>query len=190
MALARQAATFARGRPREAMREAGSAAAGTLAAMIQPFAWPLINEHREAGRPVVIATTTPYDLVKPLADWLGFDDVIATRYGVNADGTFDGVDRRVVRVGDRQARRGTRVGRRQRRRSRRELRLLGQRVRHATAVGGRSSGGRQPGSEHDRDGQAATMAGASLRRVAGRVQDPRARRRAPADPPAVRPSAC
>ena len=90
MALARQAATFARGRPREAMREAGSAAAGTLAAMIQPFAWPLINEHREVGRPVVIATTTPYDLVKPLADWLGFDDVVATRYGVNADGSFDG----------------------------------------------------------------------------------------------------
>ena len=90
MALARQAATFARGRARDAMREAGDAAAGTLAAMIQPFAWPLINEHRDAGRKVIIATTTPYDLVKPLADWLGFDDVIATRYGVNADGTFDG----------------------------------------------------------------------------------------------------
>ena len=90
MALARQAATFARGRARDAMREAGDAAAGTLAAMIQPFAWPLINEHRHAGRKVIIATTTPYDLVKPLADSLGFDDVIATRYGVNADGTFDG----------------------------------------------------------------------------------------------------
>jgi putative phosphoserine phosphatase/1-acylglycerol-3-phosphate O-acyltransferase len=90
MALARQAATFARGRPRDAMRAAGAAAAGTLAAMIQPFAWPLIHEHRQAGRPVIIATTTPYDLVKPLADWLGFDDVIATRYGVNADGSFDG----------------------------------------------------------------------------------------------------
>ena len=58
--------------------------------MIQPFAWPLINEHREAGRKLVIATTTPYDLVKPLADWLGFDDLVATRYGVNANGTFDG----------------------------------------------------------------------------------------------------
>jgi putative phosphoserine phosphatase/1-acylglycerol-3-phosphate O-acyltransferase len=90
MALARQGATFARGRPREAMRTAGEAAAGTLAAMIQPFAWPLIAEHREAGRKVVMATTTPYDLVKPLADWLGLDDVLATRYGVNADGTFDG----------------------------------------------------------------------------------------------------
>jgi putative phosphoserine phosphatase/1-acylglycerol-3-phosphate O-acyltransferase len=90
MVLARSAATFARGRPRAAMRAAGEAAAGTLAAMIQPFAWPLIDEHREAGRKVVIATTTPYDLVEPLADQLGFDDLVATRYGVNADGTFDG----------------------------------------------------------------------------------------------------
>ena len=37
-----------------------------------------------------MATTTPYDLVKPLADRLGLDDVVATRYGVNADGTYDG----------------------------------------------------------------------------------------------------
>src|SRR5262249_42946306 len=37
------------------------------------------------------ATTSPYDLVKPFADRLGLDDVIATRYGVGADGdTYDG----------------------------------------------------------------------------------------------------
>lgn len=90
MALARQAASFAKGRLREAMRQAGEASAGPLAAMVQPFAFPLFAEHREAGRKLVMATTTPYDLVKPLADWLGFDDVLATRYGVNADGTFDG----------------------------------------------------------------------------------------------------
>lgn len=90
MALARQAATFARGRMREAMRQAGEAAAGPLAAMVQPYALPLFTEHRSAGRQLVMATTTPYDLVKPLADWLGFDAVLATRYGVNADGTFDG----------------------------------------------------------------------------------------------------
>lgn len=90
MALARQAATLSRGRARSAMTAAGEAAAETLAAMIQPFAWPLINEHRAAGRSVVMATTTPYDLVKPLADSLGLDAVLATRYGVNGDGTFDG----------------------------------------------------------------------------------------------------
>jgi putative phosphoserine phosphatase/1-acylglycerol-3-phosphate O-acyltransferase len=37
----------------------------------------------------VLATTTPYDLVKPLADALGLDGVIATRYG-EADGHYDG----------------------------------------------------------------------------------------------------
>jgi putative phosphoserine phosphatase/1-acylglycerol-3-phosphate O-acyltransferase len=58
--------------------------------MVQPLAEPLFAEHRAAGRPVVMATTTPYDMVKPLADLLGLDDVVATRYGVNADGTYDG----------------------------------------------------------------------------------------------------
>ena len=38
----------------------------------------------------VMATTTPYDHVKPLADLLGLDDVIATRYRVNDDGTYHG----------------------------------------------------------------------------------------------------
>ena len=37
-----------------------------------------------------MATTTPYDLVKPFADKLGLDDVVATRYGVDADGNYDG----------------------------------------------------------------------------------------------------
>jgi putative phosphoserine phosphatase/1-acylglycerol-3-phosphate O-acyltransferase len=90
MALARQAANLAKGRPRAAMLAAGEASAEALAAMVQPFARRLFDEHRAAGRPVVLATTTPYDLVKPLADRLGLDDVVATRYGVNADGTYDG----------------------------------------------------------------------------------------------------
>ena len=90
MALARQGARLARGRSRESLVAAGEAAADGLAAMVQPFAGPLFAQHRDAGRPVVLATTTPYDLVKPLADRLGLDDVVATRYGVNADGTYDG----------------------------------------------------------------------------------------------------
>jgi putative phosphoserine phosphatase/1-acylglycerol-3-phosphate O-acyltransferase len=90
MALARQAATLARGRSQAAVQAAATAAAGTLAAMVQPLAAPLFDEHRAAGRPVVLATTTPYDLVWPLAQLLGLDDVVATRYGVNADGTYDG----------------------------------------------------------------------------------------------------
>ncbi len=90
MALARQAATMSRGRKRAAMRAAGEAAADGLVAMVQPFAGPIFEQHRQAGRPIILATTTPYDLVKPLADRLGLDDVIATKYGVNADDTYDG----------------------------------------------------------------------------------------------------
>ncbi len=90
MALARQAVTFAKGRQRSVVQQAAHGAAGALAELVQPLAAPLFAEHRAAGRPIVMATTTPYDLVKPLADLLGLDDVVATRYGVSADGTYDG----------------------------------------------------------------------------------------------------
>ena len=90
MALARQGARLAKGRSQRVVQQAASGVAEALAAMVQPLAAPLFEEHRAAGRPVVMATTTPYDLVKPLADLLGLDDVVATRYGVNADGTYDG----------------------------------------------------------------------------------------------------
>ena len=90
MLLARQAAALAKGRSRAAMRAAGEAAAATWRRRCSRSPGSALAEHRAAGRPLVVATTTPYDLVKPLGDWLGFDDVIATRYGVDADGTFDG----------------------------------------------------------------------------------------------------
>ena len=72
------------------MRAAGEAAAGARrdgATVRLPAASP---STALPGARWCMATTTPYDLVKPLADWLGFDDVLATRYGVDADGTFDG----------------------------------------------------------------------------------------------------
>jgi putative phosphoserine phosphatase/1-acylglycerol-3-phosphate O-acyltransferase len=91
MALARQAVTLAKGRSRASVQVAAEGAADRLVAMVQPFAPALFQRHRDEGRPVVLATTTPYDLVKPFADRLGLDDVIATRYGVGADGdTYDG----------------------------------------------------------------------------------------------------
>ncbi|MCX6523013.1 MAG: HAD-IB family hydrolase [Actinobacteria bacterium] len=90
MALARQGAALAKGKSRSAVQRAAEMAAPDLAALVQPLAAGLFAEHRAAGRPIVLATTTPFDLVKPLADILGLDDVVATRYGVNADGTYDG----------------------------------------------------------------------------------------------------
>ena len=90
MALARQAVSLAKGRPQAAVRDAAESVADELCAMVQPFAATAFASHRAAGRPIVLATTTPYDLVKPFADRLGLDDVVATRYGVAADGTYDG----------------------------------------------------------------------------------------------------
>jgi putative phosphoserine phosphatase / 1-acylglycerol-3-phosphate O-acyltransferase len=90
MALARQAASLAKGRSQAAVRAAAERATKVLVQRIQPYAHALFDEHRAAGRLLVLATTTPFDLVEPLAQRLGFDAVVATRYGVAADGTYDG----------------------------------------------------------------------------------------------------
>ena len=91
MALARQAVSFAKGHSRTAVSSAADAVADQLVDLVQPFAEGVFEQHRAAGRPIVLATTTPYDLVKPFADRLGLDDVVATRYGVDDDGdTYDG----------------------------------------------------------------------------------------------------
>jgi putative phosphoserine phosphatase / 1-acylglycerol-3-phosphate O-acyltransferase len=90
MALARQGVALAKGKSRVAVQAAAATAAHTLLEMVQPLAAPLFDEHRAAGRPVVMATTTPFDMVKPLADLLGLDGVVATKYAVNADGTYTG----------------------------------------------------------------------------------------------------
>ncbi len=91
MALARQGVQLARGKSRSAVRAAAEAVADRLVGMVQPFAASVFAEHRAAGRQIVLATTTPYDLVEPFAERLGLDDVIATRYGLETDGdTYDG----------------------------------------------------------------------------------------------------
>ncbi len=91
MALARQAARLSKGRSQAVVQRAADEVSDRLVSMVQPFAASLFAEHRAAGRKLVLATTTPYDLVKPFADRLGLDAVVATRYGVGSDGdTYDG----------------------------------------------------------------------------------------------------
>ncbi|HEX2562771.1 MAG TPA: HAD-IB family hydrolase [Acidimicrobiales bacterium] len=90
MILTRQAARFAKGWERARVQAAGEKAADDLAAAVQPFAHPLIDEHRVNGRALVLATTTPDDMIRPLAARLGFDDVVATRYGIDHEGRYDG----------------------------------------------------------------------------------------------------
>lgn len=97
MVLARQAATLAKGRSRADVRRVAEAVAPSLLALVPAYARQVIEMHRREGRSLVMATTTPVDLVEPLARALGFDDVVATRYGVRDDGTYDGtIDGRFV----------------------------------------------------------------------------------------------
>ncbi len=89
MTATKQLARVAKGWDVLGVQEAAGKAAQQLADLVQPYAGPLMREHRDAGRLVVLATTTPFELVKPFADLIGIDDVIATRYGVR-DGRYDG----------------------------------------------------------------------------------------------------
>lgn len=90
MALARLAASASKGWAGDEVRQAGKAVAEELEALVAPYAHGLIGRHKKEGRPVVLATTTPHDLVSPLAERLGFDDVIATRYAAGEDGRYTG----------------------------------------------------------------------------------------------------
>jgi putative phosphoserine phosphatase/1-acylglycerol-3-phosphate O-acyltransferase len=89
MALARAAAFAVRGWPVDTMRAAGRRAADLLMTEVASYAPGLLEEHRAAGHALVIATTTPFDLVQPLAERLGVDDVVATRYAWS-DGVYTG----------------------------------------------------------------------------------------------------
>ncbi len=90
MVLTRQMARLAKGWSQADMQAAGELAADALVAQVQPWALLALAEHRAEGRTLVLATTTPADLVTPLAEALGIDVVVATRYGVDAHGRYDG----------------------------------------------------------------------------------------------------
>ncbi len=90
MVLGRQAVIAMRGHSREEVRTASRTAAPDILAMVQPYAKQVIDGHRAEGRKVVLATTTPRDLIEPFAELMGFDDVIATMYAVDADGCYTG----------------------------------------------------------------------------------------------------
>lgn len=89
MAMVRAAPRFVRGWAVEAVCRAGQLAAPELAVLVQPYAPAVLAEHRSRGRRLVLATTTPVDLITPFAELMGFDDVIATRYA-RRDGRYTG----------------------------------------------------------------------------------------------------
>ncbi len=94
MALTRLGVRATKGWSIASVKAVGERVAPALADAVEPFARELLRDHKEAGRKLVLATTTPYDVVKPFADLMGFDAVLATRYrstdGKTYNGTVDG----------------------------------------------------------------------------------------------------
>jgi len=74
----------------ETVHAAACAAAAEIESeLVLPFARLTIDEHRAAGRLLVLATTSPEPWVAPLAEALGFDAVVATKWASEA-GAFTG----------------------------------------------------------------------------------------------------
>lgn len=89
IALARAAALAARGWSSAEVRRAGHQAVGGLVELVAPYAPGRLADFRRRGYRLVLTTATPLDLVQSLADALGFDDVVATRYA-ERDGRYTG----------------------------------------------------------------------------------------------------
>jgi putative phosphoserine phosphatase/1-acylglycerol-3-phosphate O-acyltransferase len=89
MRITQAAVRASRGWPVKDVQAAAEAAAEELLSHVRPYARVLIGEHREAGRMLVLATTSPMAFVRPFADRLGFDEVIATRWR-EEDGRYTG----------------------------------------------------------------------------------------------------
>jgi putative phosphoserine phosphatase / 1-acylglycerol-3-phosphate O-acyltransferase len=89
MGLVRAAARVARGWNQEQVQAAGRRAVAALSELVAPFAPQRLADFRAGGHRLVLATTTPVDMVAPFAEALGFDDLIATAYETE-DGRYTG----------------------------------------------------------------------------------------------------
>ena len=62
----------------------------TIAPLAYQEALDLIASHRRAGRDVWIVSSGGEEIVEPFAEFLGVDEVIATRSGIDDEGRYDG----------------------------------------------------------------------------------------------------
>ena len=66
----------------------------TLEAVLSPITYAealeLLEEHKRAGRKTVIISSSPVEVVEPLADYLGVDATIATHGEIDAEGKYTG----------------------------------------------------------------------------------------------------
>ena len=90
MVLARQGVIALRGIERHQVLAAAHSAIDELSSALLPGATEAIQRHRRDGLRVVLATSTPHDLVAAFARRAGFDDVIATRFAVDDDDRYTG----------------------------------------------------------------------------------------------------
>ena len=89
MAPAKLSVRASKGWDVAAVNAAATDAAQELLGHIQPFAEGLFEKHRADGSRLVLATTSPDAFVRPLAEALGFDDAIATKWA-SANGKYSG----------------------------------------------------------------------------------------------------
>src|SRR5580698_771880 len=89
MGLVRAAAAVARGWRQDQVQEAGRRAVAGLSELVAPFAPQHLAAFRDEGHLLVLSTTTPADMIRPFAEAMGFDAVIATTYEVK-DGRYTG----------------------------------------------------------------------------------------------------
>ncbi|MDH3517590.1 MAG: HAD-IB family hydrolase [Acidimicrobiia bacterium] len=61
-----------------------------VAPLVYAEALAIIDEHHRAGRRVVVISSSPIQVVKPLGKYLGIDEVIGTRPEVDEEGKYTG----------------------------------------------------------------------------------------------------
>ncbi len=61
-----------------------------VAPLVYAEALAIIDDHRRAGRKVVVVSASPEEIVRPLCRYLGIEDVIATRSEVDDEGRYTG----------------------------------------------------------------------------------------------------
>jgi HAD superfamily hydrolase (TIGR01490 family) len=66
----------------------------TVGEIVAPLAYAealaIIDDHRRSGRQVVVISSSPEEIVRPLCKYLGIEDVIATRAEVDEEGKYTG----------------------------------------------------------------------------------------------------
>jgi HAD superfamily hydrolase (TIGR01490 family) len=61
-----------------------------VAPLVYAEALVIIDQHQRAGRRVVVISSSPVEIVKPLCEYLGIEDVIGTRPEIDSEGKYTG----------------------------------------------------------------------------------------------------